>query len=99
MAPAGLVAVAGRMTVARMIERDTFQKRMKEGEPIGIHEMVYPLMQGWDSVMIRCDLELGGTDQLFNLLRGRDLQRRRLAEVGGAGDGLLAHLVAHLGGD
>jgi len=67
--------LAGRMTVARMIERDTFQKRMKEGEPIGIHEMIYPLMQGWDSVMIRCDLELGGTDQLFNLLRGRDLQR------------------------
>ena len=67
--------LAGRMTVARMIERDTFQKRMKENEPIGIHEMIYPLMQGWDSVMIRCDLELGGTDQLFNLLRGRDLQR------------------------
>jgi len=67
--------LAGRMTVARMIERDTFQKRMAENEPIGIHEMIYPLMQGWDSVMIRCDLELGGTDQLFNLLRGRDLQR------------------------
>jgi tyrosyl-tRNA synthetase len=67
--------LAGRMTVARMIERDTFQKRMKENEPIGIHEMIYPLMQGWDSVMIHCDLELGGTDQLFNLLRGRDLQR------------------------
>jgi tyrosyl-tRNA synthetase len=67
--------LAGRMTVARMIERDTFQERMKASEPIGIHEMIYPLMQGWDSVMIRCDLELGGTDQLFNLLRGRDLQR------------------------
>jgi len=67
--------LAGRMTVARMIERDTFQERMKAGEPIGIHEMIYPLMQGWDSVMVRCDLELGGTDQLFNLLRGRDLQR------------------------
>ena len=67
--------LAGRMTVARMIERDTFQKRMQANEPIGIHEMIYPLMQGWDSVMIRCDLELGGTDQLFNLLRGRDLQR------------------------
>ena len=70
-----LLKLAGRMTVARMIERDTFQKRMSENEPIGIHEMIYPLMQGWDSVMIRCDLELGGTDQLFNLLRGRDLQR------------------------
>ncbi|MFN0241657.1 MAG: tyrosine--tRNA ligase [Planctomycetota bacterium] len=67
--------LCGRMTVARMLERDTFDKRMKENEPIGIHELVYPLMQGWDSVMIRCDLELGGTDQLFNLLRGRDLQR------------------------
>jgi tyrosyl-tRNA synthetase len=70
-----VLQLAGRMTVARMIERDTFQKRIQENEPIGIHEMLYPLMQGWDSVMIRCDMELGGTDQLFNLLRGRDLQR------------------------
>ncbi len=72
---ADVLRLAGRMTVARMIERDTFQKRMAEDEPIGIHELLYPLMQGWDSVMIRCDMELGGTDQLFNLLRGRDLQR------------------------
>ncbi len=70
-----VLKLAGRMTVARMIERDTFQKRIAENEPIGIHELLYPLMQGWDSVMIRCDMELGGTDQLFNLLRGRDLQR------------------------
>ncbi|MBL8858272.1 MAG: tyrosine--tRNA ligase [Planctomycetes bacterium] len=70
-----VLKLASRMTVARMVERDTFQKRMSENEPIGIHEFLYPLMQGWDSVMIRCDLELGGTDQLFNLLRGRDLQR------------------------
>jgi tyrosyl-tRNA synthetase len=70
-----VLKLASRMTVARMIERDTFQKRIQENEPIGIHEFLYPLMQGWDSVMIRCDLELGGTDQLFNLLRGRDLQR------------------------
>lgn len=70
-----VLKLAARMTVARMIERDTFQKRITENEPIGIHELLYPLMQGWDSVMIRCDLELGGTDQLFNLLRGRDLQR------------------------
>jgi tyrosyl-tRNA synthetase len=70
-----VLRLASRMTVARMIERDTFQKRMQENEPIGIHEFLYPLMQGWDSVMIRCDVELGGTDQLFNLLRGRDLQR------------------------
>src|SRR6185503_9867492 len=72
---ADILRLAGKMTVARMIERDTFQKRMSENEPIGIHELLYPLMQGWDSVMIRCDMELGGTDQLFNLLRGRDLQR------------------------
>jgi len=70
-----VLKLASRMTVARMIERDTFQKRVADNEPIGIHEFLYPLMQGWDSVMIRADLELGGTDQLFNLLRGRDLQR------------------------
>lgn len=70
-----VLRLAARMTVARMIERDTFQKRIQDNEPIGIHEFLYPLMQGWDSVMIHCDLELGGTDQLFNLLRGRDLQR------------------------
>jgi tyrosyl-tRNA synthetase len=71
----GLVRLASRMTVARMVERDTFQKRMAASEPIGIHEFLYPLMQGWDSVMVQADLELGGTDQLFNLLVGRDLQR------------------------
>jgi len=70
-----VLKLCGRMTVARMIERDTFQKRIADNEPIGIHEFLYPLMQGWDSVMVRADLELGGTDQLFNLLRGRDLQR------------------------
>ncbi|MBK7643949.1 MAG: tyrosine--tRNA ligase [Planctomycetes bacterium] len=69
-----VLRLCGKMTVARMLERDTFQKRVSENEPIGIHEFLYPLMQGWDSVMIRCDAELGGTDQLFNLLRGRDLQ-------------------------
>ena len=69
-----VLRLCGKMTVARMLERDTFQKRVAENEPIGIHEFLYPLMQGWDSVMIQCDLELGGTDQLFNLLRGRDLQ-------------------------
>jgi tyrosyl-tRNA synthetase len=70
-----VLRLASRMTVARMIERDTFQKRMVAAEPIGIHEFLYPLMQGWDSVMVRCDVETGGTDQLFNLLVGRDLQR------------------------
>lgn len=70
-----ILKLASRMTVAQMIERDTFQKRMQAKEPIGIHEFLYPLMQGWDSVMVRADVELGGTDQLFNLLVGRDLQR------------------------
>jgi len=63
-----------KMTVARMLERDTFQERHKAGEPIYIHEFMYPLMQGWDSVMIKSDVELGGTDQTFNNLVGRDLQ-------------------------
>ncbi len=69
-----VLRLMGRATVARMLERDTFELRMKENEPIGVHELLYPLMQGWDSVMVKSDLELGGTDQLFNLLRGRDLQ-------------------------
>jgi tyrosyl-tRNA synthetase len=63
-----------KMTVARMLERDTFQERYKAGEAIYIHEFMYPLMQGWDSVMIQADVELGGTDQTFNNLMGRDLQ-------------------------
>lgn len=71
-----VLKLTSRMTVARMIERDTFQKRMTDQEPIGIHEFLYPLMQGWDSVEIRCDVELGGTDQLFNLLVGRHLQEQ-----------------------
>ncbi len=70
-----VLRLSSKMTVARMLERDTFEKRTKENEPIGIHEFLYPLMQGWDSVMIRSDIELGGTDQLFNLLVGRELQR------------------------
>jgi tyrosyl-tRNA synthetase len=69
---AGLLRLAGRMTVARMLERDTFQNRVREGAPIGIHEFLYPLLQGWDSVEVRADVEFGGTDQLFNLLVGRD---------------------------
>ncbi|HTF87552.1 MAG TPA: tyrosine--tRNA ligase [Planctomycetota bacterium] len=71
-----VLRLASRMTVARMQERDTFQKRTAENEPIGIHEFLYPLMQGWDSVMIRADVELGGTDQLFNLIVGRHLQEQ-----------------------
>jgi tyrosyl-tRNA synthetase len=70
-----VVRLAAKMTVARMLERDDFQERHAAGAPIGIHEFLYPLMQGWDSVEIRADIELGGTDQTFNLLVGRDLQR------------------------
>ncbi len=71
-----ILELSSRMTVAQMIQRDTFQKRMQEGAPIGIHEFLYPLMQGWDSVQVEADIELGGTDQLFNLLVGRDLQEQ-----------------------
>lgn len=71
-----VLRLAGKMTVARMLERDTFETRVKKNEPIGIHEFLYPLMQGWDSVEIDADLELGGTDQLFNLLVGRQLMDR-----------------------
>ncbi len=70
-----MVRVAGQMTVARMLERDDFRKRYEEGRPISIHEFLYPLFQGYDSVALRADVELGGTDQKFNLLVGRDLQR------------------------
>ncbi|QDU67451.1 tyrosine--tRNA ligase [Engelhardtia mirabilis] len=72
----GLLALCGRTTVARMLERDTFDQRMKAGEAVGMHELLYPLLQGWDSVEIRADVELGGTDQLFNLLFGRTLQEQ-----------------------
>ena len=67
--------LAGKYTVARMLERDDFSKRYKEGMPIGIHEFFYPLMQGFDSVVLQADVEMGGTDQTFNLLVGRNLQR------------------------
>jgi tyrosyl-tRNA synthetase len=70
-----VLQLTSRMTVARMLERDTFEKRYEADVPIGLHEFLYPLMQGHDSVMIRADVELGGTDQLFNNLVGRDLQR------------------------
>ncbi|MDQ7785480.1 MAG: tyrosine--tRNA ligase [Desulfomonilaceae bacterium] len=66
--------LAYRSTVARMLERNDFEKRYKEGNPISITEFLYPLMQGYDSVALKCDVELGGTDQKFNLLAGRDLQ-------------------------
>ncbi|HOQ05427.1 MAG TPA: tyrosine--tRNA ligase [Anaerohalosphaeraceae bacterium] len=72
---ADIIKLTASMTVARMLERDTFEIRYKKGDPIGIHEFLYPLMQGYDSVAIRSDVELGGTDQTFNNLVGRDLQR------------------------
>jgi len=75
LALADIIKLTSSMTVARMLERDTFELRYKKGDPIGIHEFLYPLMQGYDSVMIESDVELGGTDQTFNNLIGRDLQR------------------------
>jgi len=70
-----VVKLASRYTVARMLERDDFLKRYKAGRPIGIHEFLYPLIQGYDSVVVKADVEVGGTDQKFNLLVGRELQR------------------------
>ncbi len=71
---ADTIRLASHMTVARMLERDTFEKRYKAGQPISVHEFLYPIMQGWDSVCINADIELGGTDQTFNNLIGRDFQ-------------------------
>ena len=71
----GMIQLAAKYTVARMLERDDFTKRYKGGIPISVHEFLYPLMQGYDSVALRSDLELGGTDQKFNLLVGRELQK------------------------
>ncbi len=71
----GMIQLAAKHTVARMLERDDFTKRYRNGVPISIHEFLYPLMQGYDSVALKSDLELGGTDQKFNLLVGRELQR------------------------
>ncbi len=70
-----IVRLASHYTVARILERDDFSKRLREGVPISMHEMLYPLAQGYDSVALECDVELGGTDQRFNLLVGRELQR------------------------
>lgn len=75
MSFADVIALAGRYTVARMLERDDFTERYKAGEPISVHEFLYPLAQAMDSVAIEADVELGGTDQKFNLLVGRDIQR------------------------
>ncbi|TRY32120.1 tyrosine--tRNA ligase [Aliiglaciecola sp. M165] len=75
MGAAGLIKLAARQTVARMLERDDFKKRYNGGQAIAIHEFLYPLVQGWDSVALQADVELGGTDQRFNLLMGRELQK------------------------
>jgi tyrosyl-tRNA synthetase len=71
----GTIRLASHFTVSQMIERDEFHKRFQAEQPIGLHELLYPLMQGYDSVALECDVELGGTDQRFNLGSGRDLQR------------------------
>lgn len=71
----GIIKLAAQYTVARMLERDDFHKRFADGRPISIHEFLYPLLQGYDSVALKADVELGGTDQKFNLLVGRELQR------------------------
>ena len=75
MGAAGMLKLASRQTVARMMERDDFKKRYAGGQAIAIHEFMYPLVQGWDSVALEADVELGGTDQKFNLLMGRELQK------------------------
>ncbi len=71
----GMVRLAAKYTLARILERDDFRKRFDSRQPIAIHELLYPLAQGYDSVALKCDVEMGGTDQLFNLLVGRDLMR------------------------
>ena len=76
MSAADMIQLAGKHTVARMLERDDFSKRYTGGMPIAIHEFLYPLVQGYDSVAMNADVELGGTDQKFNLLVGRELQRQ-----------------------
>jgi tyrosyl-tRNA synthetase len=71
----GMIKLAAKYTLARILERDDFRKRFEAHQPIAIHELLYPLAQGYDSVALKCDVEMGGTDQLFNLLVGRDLMR------------------------
>ena len=75
MSSSDMINLMSRYTVARMLERVDFQKRYSEGRPIAMHEFLYPLVQGYDSVVLKADIEVGGTDQLFNLLVGRELQR------------------------
>ncbi|EIU7138351.1 tyrosine--tRNA ligase [Pseudomonas aeruginosa] len=81
LTPADFIRLASQYTVARMLERDDFSKRYASNQPIAIHEFLYPLVQGYDSVALKADVELGGTDQKFNLLMGRELQRAYGQEV------------------
>ena len=81
LSAADLVQLASSQTVARMLERDDFEKRYRGGQPIAIHEFLYPLLQGYDSVHLSADVELGGTDQKFNLLMGRALQKHHQQEA------------------
>jgi tyrosyl-tRNA synthetase len=71
----GMIRLAAKFTVSQMLEREDFHKRFQDEQPISVHELLYPMAQGYDSVALECDVELGGTDQKFNLMRGRDLQR------------------------
>jgi tyrosyl-tRNA synthetase len=87
MAPADFVRLCSRYTVARLLERDDFAKRHREGVPISLHELLYPLVQAYDSVALRADVEIGGSDQLFNLLVGREIQR----DYGQAPQAVLTH--------
>ena len=73
---ADLIRLAGKVTVAQMLERDDFSKRYAANQPIALHEFLYPLIQGYDSVELKADIECGGTDQKFNLLMGRELQKQ-----------------------
>ena len=70
-----VIRLNSRVTLQQMLQREDFRTRVADGTPISLHELQYPLLQGWDSVMIQADVELGGTDQLFNILVGRDLQK------------------------
>lgn len=80
MSAADMIELAGQSTVARMLERDDFEKRYRSGQSISIHEFLYPLVQGYDSVALKADVELGGTDQKFNLLMGREIQKHFVQE-------------------
>ena len=94
----GVVRLAAQYTVARMLERDDFKTRFKEQQPISVHEFLYPLLQGYDSVAVRSDVELGATDQKFNIHMGRELQRSLGQKAGPAGEGQAIFLVPLLVG-